>query len=77
MAITNLAQYKEKNRLSGREMARRLEISESYLSEIMSGQRSLSKKLAKKISEKTGIPLLNLLYPKGETHAQSESENLA
>lgn len=72
MKIANLAQYKDKNGLSGREMARRLEISESYLSEIMSGQRSLSKKLAKKINEKTGIPLLNLLYPQGESHASDQ-----
>lgn len=56
MRFTNLSQYKEKKGLSGREMARDLGISESYLSEVLSGQRSLSKKLAQKISEKTGIP---------------------
>jgi transcriptional regulator with XRE-family HTH domain len=66
MQITNLSQYKEKKGLSGREMARELGISESYLSEVLSGQRSLSKKLAQRISEKTGIPILNLLYPQEE-----------
>ncbi|MBE3109691.1 MAG: helix-turn-helix transcriptional regulator [Acidobacteria bacterium] len=66
MHIANLSQYKEKKGLSGKEMAQILGISESYLSEILSGQRSLSKKLARKISEKTGIPLLNLLYPQDE-----------
>lgn len=63
MQITKLSQYKENKGLSGKEMAQLLGISESYFSEILSGQRSISKKLALKISEKTGIPVLNLLYP--------------
>ena len=66
MHITNLTQYKEKKGLTGRELARELGISESYLSEVLSGQRSLSKKLAQKISGITGIPVLSLLYPPGE-----------
>ena len=67
--MTNLVEYKEKKGLSGRELAHQLDISESYLSEILSGQRSLSKKLAKRISALTGIPVLNLLYPQGDLHA--------
>jgi len=66
MQITNLGEYKEKKGLTGREMARTFGISESYLSEVLSGQRSLSKRLARQISEITGIPILNLLYPQGE-----------
>jgi hypothetical protein len=29
--------------------------------------------LAKTISEKTGIPVLNLLYPQGESHGRQEA----
>lgn len=65
MKANNLAEYKEKKGLTSRELAAVLGISESYLSEVLSGKRSLSKKLACLASEKTGIPLLNLLYPKG------------
>jgi transcriptional regulator with XRE-family HTH domain len=36
-------------------MARLLGISESYLSEILAGRKTPSKKLARKISQKTGI----------------------
>lgn len=66
MRTASLAEYKEKSGLSGRVLARELGISEAYLSQVLSGQRSLSKKLAQKISEKTGIPILNLLFPQGE-----------
>ena len=69
MQVTNLYEYKETKGLTGREMARQFGISESYLSEVLSGHRSLSKKLAVRISEKTGIPILNLLYPKNEACA--------
>lgn len=65
MRITNLRQYKEQNGLSGRALAQALGISESYLSEVLSGQSSFSKKLAQRISEITGIPVINLLYPSG------------
>lgn len=66
MAFTNLSEYKAKKGFSSREIARQLEISESYLSEILSGQRTPSKRLAVKISRITNIPLLNLLYPQDE-----------
>jgi len=69
MQIANLTDYKDKKRLSGRALARELGISEAYLSQILSGQRSLSKKLAQRISALTGIPVLNLLYPQGDLHA--------
>jgi len=69
MRTANLAEYKEKKGLSGRDMARHFEISESYLSEVLSGQKTPSKKLAQRISALTGIPVLNLLYPQGDLHA--------
>lgn len=69
MQVTKLGQYKARKRLSGKEMAQLLGISESYLSEVLSGHRSLSKRLALKISDKTGIPVLNLLYPNDEARS--------
>ena len=69
MFVTKLGQYKARKRLSGKEMAQLLGISESYLSEILSGHRSLSKRLALRISGKTGIPVLNLLYPNDEARS--------
>ncbi len=71
MRIANLAEYKEKNGLTGRELARRLEISDAYLSQVLSGQRTPSKKLARRISSLTGIPVLNLLYPQGFGQAEA------
>jgi transcriptional regulator with XRE-family HTH domain len=68
MSIANLVEYKEKNGLTGRDMARHFEISESYLSEVLSGQKTPSKKLAQRISALTGIPVLNLLYPQRNLH---------
>jgi len=69
MQTVSLADYKDKKGLSGRDLARELGISEAYLSQVLSGQRSLSKKLARRISALTGIPVLNLLYPQGDLHA--------
>jgi len=66
MIFTNLNDYKNKKGLSNREMAQQLGISESYLSEILSGQKTPSKRLAIKISKITNIPILNLLYPQDE-----------
>lgn len=66
MKPANLTEFKEKKGVTGRELARILEMSESYLSEILSGKRSPSKKAAKFISEKTGIPIINLLFPNQE-----------
>jgi len=69
MQTTSLADYKDKRGLSGRGLARELGISDAYLSQVLSGQRSFSKKLAQRISVLTGIPVLNLLYPQGDLHA--------
>ncbi len=66
MRIANLAEYKEKRGLSGADLAKEFGITTAHLSMLMSGKRSPSRKLAQRISEKTGIPILNLLYPQGE-----------
>jgi transcriptional regulator with XRE-family HTH domain len=63
MKPANLTEFKEKKGVSGRELAVLLGISESYLSEIMSGKKAPSKKAALKISRQTGIPVVRLLYP--------------
>jgi transcriptional regulator with XRE-family HTH domain len=63
--MKSLVEYKKEKGLSGRAFARELGISESFLSEILSGKAVPSKKLALHISKKTGIPVLNLLYPQG------------
>lgn len=63
MQVANLNEYKAKKRLSLGELSGALGISNSYLSMILSGQRSPSKKMAAKISKHTGIPVVNLLYP--------------
>lgn len=63
MRIANLTDYKEKEDLSGAELARKLGITDAHLSMIISGKRTPSRKLAQRISTLTGIPVLNLLYP--------------
>jgi transcriptional regulator with XRE-family HTH domain len=63
MKPANLTEFKEKKGVSGRELAVLLGISESYLSEILSGKKAPSKKAALKISQQTGIPVIHLLYP--------------
>ena len=51
-------------------IAHLLGISESFLSEMLSGIGLPFKELALRISETTGIPVLNLLYPQAESHEQ-------
>lgn len=63
MKPANLMEFKEKKGVSGKKLAILLGISESYLSEILSGKKAPSKKAALKISQQTGIPVVNLLYP--------------
>jgi transcriptional regulator with XRE-family HTH domain len=66
MQAANLTEYKTSRGLSLGELSESLDVSNSYLSMILSGQRSPSKKMAAKISKKTGIPVLNLLFPSQE-----------
>jgi transcriptional regulator with XRE-family HTH domain len=66
MSKRSLSEFKESKGLTSQELARMLGVSDAHLSMILSGQRSPSRKLAQRISEKTGIPVLNLLYPQEE-----------
>jgi len=63
MRFDNLTEYKEKRGLSMADIAQEFGVTAAHLSMILAGKRVPSRKLAKKISEKTGIPVLNLLYP--------------
>lgn len=72
MSKISLLEFKKNKGLSNQAMAKLLGISDAHLSMILSGQRIPSRKLARRISEKTGIPLLNLLYPQGESHASDQ-----
>ncbi|NLH75552.1 MAG: helix-turn-helix transcriptional regulator [Acidobacteria bacterium] len=66
MRIANLVEYKAKKGLSGSELAREFGITNAHLSMLLSGKRIPSRRLAQRISEITGIPILNLLYPGDE-----------
>ena len=57
----NLHDYMEINKLSRKELAGILGITESYLSYILNGKRKLGKSKAIKASSITGIPLENLI----------------
>jgi transcriptional regulator with XRE-family HTH domain len=63
--MKELREFQESLDLNQRQMARLLGISESYLSEILAGRKTPSKKLARKISQMTGISILKLLFPQG------------
>ena len=63
--MKELKEFQESLDLNQRQMARLLGISESYLSEILAGRKTPSKKLARKISQMTGISILKLLFPQG------------
>lgn len=66
MSKRSLSEFKKVKRLSNQAMAKLLGVSSAHLSMILSGQRTPSRKLAQRISERTGIPILNLLYPSDE-----------
>ena len=55
--------YCLKNKISQKNLAKELNKSENWISFIISCKKKPSPKLAKKISQLTGIPILQLLYP--------------
>ena len=55
--------YCLKNKISQKRLSKKLNRSENWISFIVSYKKTPSPKLAKKISELTGIPILDLLYP--------------
>jgi transcriptional regulator with XRE-family HTH domain len=63
MRPANLMEFKEKQGIQGIELAKRLGITAAHLSMILNGKRTPSRKLALKISQQTGIPVINLLFP--------------
>ena len=57
----SLKEYMKKKNLSRKELAKKLGITEQYLSFIFSGKRTFGKKTALRISKITGIPLEKLI----------------
>jgi transcriptional regulator with XRE-family HTH domain len=55
--------YCLENRISQKALAKKIGISEDWIHLIATNQKEPSTKLAKKISQLTGIPILQLLYP--------------
>jgi len=58
-----LKTYCIKNGITQTVIAKKLGITAIYLTNLLSYKRTPSKKLAKRISELTDIPILELLYP--------------
>ena len=57
----SLEEYKEKNGFSNKELADEIEVSESYLSLVLTKKRTFGKKIALRVSRITGIPIENLI----------------
>ena len=55
--------YCFKNNITQREIAKKIGITDIYLVRLLSFKQTPSPKLAKRISDLTGIPILDLLYP--------------
>lgn len=53
-----LRKYLKKNKITQAEMARKLDISECAVSFYLSGRRHPGRKTARRISDLTGIPLI-------------------
>ena len=68
MLYTNLNEFRKEKGLTITELAREFGITTTHLSMILSGKRFPSRKLALKISEKTGISPINLLYSIDSEH---------
>jgi len=62
----SLREYKESRGLTIRQLAEEIGVSAIYMAFLLTNKRRPSPSLAKVISEKTGIPILNLLYPQDE-----------
>ena len=69
MKANNLSEYKTQKGLTSRELAALLGASGSYLSEVLSGKRVPSRLLAQAWSEKTGVPILSILFPEADSDA--------
>jgi len=58
---SSLKEYMDRNKLSRRDLAKKLMITEAYLSYYFSGKRTFGAQTALRISKITGIPLENLI----------------
>ncbi|MHB1702863.1 MAG: helix-turn-helix transcriptional regulator [bacterium] len=58
-----IKKYCLENKITQKKLAKKLNISENWVSFIISYKETPSPKLAKRISDLTGIPILTLLYP--------------
>lgn len=59
--VYSLQEYQKKNSLSRKALAKKLGITEQYLSFLINGRRTPGAKIARRISDITGIPLENLI----------------
>jgi len=60
-SFDSLLEYMNKKNMSRKELAKKLGITESYLSYHFSGKRTFGAQTALRISKITGIPLENLI----------------
>lgn len=63
MIPETLRELKEIKGLTIQELAQELGLSYAYVSYLITGRAKPSRKLAERISEQTGIPIMGLLYP--------------
>jgi len=61
ISFSSLKEYMKKKKLSRKDLAIELGITQQYLSMYFNGRRNFSTKLALSISKKTGIPIENLI----------------
>lgn len=66
MQYKSLNEFKENKQITNSDLASMFGTSEIYISLLLNKKRVPSRKLAQKISKKTGIPILNLLFPNRE-----------
>jgi len=65
-----LKSYIEKEKITQAELAKRLEVSVGLVSLYLGGKRKIGKKVAPKVSELTGVPILDILYPQKERRSK-------
>jgi transcriptional regulator with XRE-family HTH domain len=67
--MEKLKKYLEDTKINQHDFAFLLGVSESIISYYLNGKRRPGRDMALRISQLTGIPVLELLYPKEETDA--------
>lgn len=70
--VKSLREYLDLTGKTQRELARELDISLTWTQLLISGVARPGTKLAKKISEKTGIPVESLLFPDDYTRQEDD-----